>query len=112
MQLRYCSIVDRHSLAGSAALVKSMHSSRRDFSSLHTQQGYTGGEAAGKRLIVSVNGLGMKGEGGAGNLAAGAAWFLGKVLTLGFEAASELGEVCELIAAVLPSVTSLALGAN
>lgn len=40
MQDRYCSMVDWQSFAGSAALEKSMHSSRFDFSSLQTQQGY------------------------------------------------------------------------
>lgn len=39
MQLRYWSIVDWQSFWGSAAFEKSMHSSRLDFSSLHTQQG-------------------------------------------------------------------------
>lgn len=33
-------MVDWQSFAGSAALEKSMHSSRFDFSSLQTQQGY------------------------------------------------------------------------
>ena len=41
MQDRYCSMVDWQSFAGSAALEKSMHSSRFDFSSLQTQQGYS-----------------------------------------------------------------------
>lgn len=40
MQDRYCSMVDWQSFAGSAALEKSMHSSRFDFSSLQTQHGY------------------------------------------------------------------------
>lgn len=40
MQDRYWSMVDWQSFAGSAALEKSMHSSRFDFSSLQTQQGY------------------------------------------------------------------------
>lgn len=40
MQLLYWSIVDWQSFWGSAALEKSMQSSRRAFSSLHTQQGY------------------------------------------------------------------------
>jgi hypothetical protein len=39
MQLLYKSIVDWQSFWGSAAFEKSMHSSRLDFSSLHTQQG-------------------------------------------------------------------------
>jgi hypothetical protein len=40
MQLRYWSMVLLHSMLGSAPVEKSMHSSRFDFSSLHTQQGY------------------------------------------------------------------------
>lgn len=40
MQDRYWSMVDWQSFAGSAALEKSMHSSRFDFSSLQTQHGY------------------------------------------------------------------------
>lgn len=40
MQLLYWSMVDLQSAAGSAALENNMHSSRFDFSSLHTQQGY------------------------------------------------------------------------
>lgn len=39
MHSLYASIVGAHALAGSAAFEKSMHSSRLDFSSLHTQQG-------------------------------------------------------------------------
>jgi len=45
MQLRYWSIVDWQAAWGSAALEKSMHSSRLAFSSLQTQQGF-GLEAA------------------------------------------------------------------
>lgn len=40
MHDRYCSMVDWQSFVGSAALEKSMHSSRFDFSSLQTQHGY------------------------------------------------------------------------
>lgn len=39
MHSLYCIIVDLQSATGSAALDMSMHSSRCDFSSLHTQQG-------------------------------------------------------------------------
>lgn len=39
MQLRYWSTVDLQSCAGSAALEKSIHSSRFDFSCVHTQHG-------------------------------------------------------------------------
>lgn len=41
MHVRYCSTSDLQSSAGSFAFEKSMHSSRFDFSSLHTQQGYS-----------------------------------------------------------------------
>lgn len=41
MQLRYWSMVELQSLAGSGALEKSMHSSRLAFSSLQTQHGYS-----------------------------------------------------------------------
>lgn len=41
MQLLYCSTKDLQSEAGSDAFENSMHSSRFDFSSLHTQHGYS-----------------------------------------------------------------------
>lgn len=41
MQLRYWSIMLLQSFVGSDPVEKSMHSSRLDFSSLHTQHGYT-----------------------------------------------------------------------
>ena len=42
MQVRYWSIVDLQSAAGSLAFEKSMHSSRLDFSCVQTQQGFEG----------------------------------------------------------------------
>lgn len=41
MHVLYCSTKDLQSAAGSLALEKSIHSSRLDFSSLQTQQGYS-----------------------------------------------------------------------
>lgn len=54
MQLRYWSMVVLQSAAGSAALEKSMHSSRLDFSSLHMQQGF-GFAAAGFASVLEPN---------------------------------------------------------
>jgi len=41
IQILYLSIVEAQSFSGSLALLKSIHSSRLAFSSLHTQHGYS-----------------------------------------------------------------------
>lgn len=64
MQLLYWSTSDLQSAAGSLAVEKSMHSSRFDFSSLHTQHGLglealaeAAGEATGAAAKEKVAGL-------------------------------------------------------
>lgn len=54
MQFRYWSIVLLHSMLGSEPVEKSMHSSRLDFSSLHTQHGCEKGRLA---TVKEENGI-------------------------------------------------------
>jgi len=55
MQALYLSIVVAQAVCGSFALLKSIHSSRAAFSSLHTQQGYKNVSASDEQRVGEKN---------------------------------------------------------
>lgn len=64
MQLLYLSTVLLQSSCGSSLWLNSMHSSREDFSSLHTQQGFTFAAASPAGLRSEARLVGVVGWGG------------------------------------------------